>query len=134
MCDRLKTHLQKLARQRKRDEAKFAALREQNQRMIEDLDGQKISSTELVNCLSDGKIQTVNSMKYHTREIKSRYGIEFKYHYLRHTYGTLMAEMNTPTHLLCNQMGHGNIKVTQRYYIALSKTGIEILQSNLNQL
>ena len=134
MCDRLKTYLQKLARQRKRDEVKFAALREQNQRMIEDLDGQKISSTELVNCLSDGKIQTVNSMKYHTREIKSRYGIEFKYHYLRHTYGTRMAEMNTPTHLLCNQMGHGNIKVTQRYYIALSKTGIEILQSNLNQL
>ena len=113
---------------------KFAALREQNQRMIEDLDGQKISSTELVNCLSDGKIQTVNSMKYHTREIKNRYGIEFKYHYLRHTYGTLMAEMNTPTHLLCNQMGHGNIKVTQRYYIALSRTGIEILQNNLNQL
>ena len=134
MCDRLKTYLQKLARQRKRDEVKSAALREQNQRMIEDLDGQKISSTELVNCLSDGKIQTVNSMKYHTREIKSRYGIEFKYHYLRHTYGTRMAEMNTPTHLLCNQMGHGNIKVTQRYYIALSKTGIEILQSNLNQL
>lgn len=134
MCDRLKTYLQKLARQRTRDEVKFAALREQNQRMIEDLDGQKISSTELVNCLSDGKIQTVNSMKYHTREIKSRYGIEFKYHYLRHTYGTRMAEMNTPTHLLCNQMGHGNIKVTQRYYIALSKTGIEILQSNLNQL
>ena len=134
MCDRLKTYLQKLARQRKRDEVKFAALREQNQRMIEDLDGQKISSTELVNCLSDGKIQTVNSMKYHTREIKSRYGIEFKYHYLRHTYGTRMAEMNTHTHLLCNQMGHGNIKVTQRYYIALSKTGIEILQSNLNQL
>ena len=25
-------------------------------------------------------------------------------------------------------------KVTQRYYIALSKTGVEILQSNLNQL
>ena len=45
-----------------------------------------------------------------------------------------MAEMNTPTHLLCNQMGHGNIKVTQRYYIALSKTGIELLQNNLNQL
>ena len=102
--------------------------------MIEDLDGKKIPSTELVNCLYDGKIQTVNSMKYPTREIKSKLGINFKYHYLRHTYGTLMAEMNTPTHLLCNQMGHGNIQVTQRYYIAVSKTGIDVLRNNIENL
>ena len=108
--------------------------REQNQRIIEDLGDKKISSTELVNCLPDGKIQTVNSMKYPTREIKSKYGIMFKYHYLRHTYGTMMAEMNTPTHLLCNQMGHGNIQVTQRYYIAISRTGVDILKDNLNHL
>lgn len=42
--------------------------------------------------------------------------------------------MNTPTHLLCDQMGHGNIQVTQRYYIAISKSGIETLQKNLNLL
>lgn len=134
MCAALKEHFIKLAAQRQEEEAEFAALREQNQRMIEDIDGKKISSTELVNCLFDGKIQTVNSMKYPTREIKNKLGIEFKYHYLRHTYGTLMAEMNTPTHLLCNQMGHGNIQVTQRYYIAVSKTGIDVLQSNIENL
>ncbi len=134
MCAALKEHFIRLAAQRQEDEAEFAALREQNQRMIEDIDGKKISSTELVNCLFDGKLQTVNSMKYPTREIKNKLGIEFKYHYLRHTYGTLMAEMNTPTHLLCNQMGHGNIQVTQRYYIAVSKTGIDVLQSNIENL
>ena len=64
--------------------------------MIEDLGGKQIFSTELVNCLPNGKIQTVNSMKYPTREIKVRFHIDFKYHHLRHTYGTLMAEMNTP--------------------------------------
>lgn len=130
----LKTHLEELARRRKRDAKELAAIREQKQRFIDDLGGGKISSIELVNCLPDGTIQTVNSMKYPTREIKSRLGINFKYHYLRHTYGTLMAEMNTPTHLLCNQMGHGNIHVTQRYYIAISKSGIDVLQGNLNQL
>ena len=134
MCDALKAHLQKLAAERERNAAEFAAVREQKQRFIDDLDGKKISSTELVNCLPDGTIQTVNSMKYPTREIKSKLGINFKYHYLRHTYGTLMAEMNTPTHLLCNQMGHGNIHVTQRYYIAISKSGIDVLNKNLNQL
>lgn len=63
-----------------------------------------------------------------------RLGINFKYHYLRHTFGTMMAEMNTPTHLLCNQMGHGNIHVTQQYYIAISRNGMDILRNNLNML
>ncbi len=134
LCDKLKVYFQELERKRKEDAVRFAAIREQKQRFIDDLDGSKISSTELVNCLPDGTIQTVNSFKYPTREIKSRLGIEFKYHYLRHTYGTRMAEMNTPTHLLMNQMGHGNINVTQRYYLAVTKTGVDVLKNNLNLL
>ena len=88
----------------------------------------------MVNCLYNGHLQTVNSFKYPSREIKKKLGIDFKYHYLRHTYGTLMAELNTPQHLLCNQMGHGNIRVTQLYYIAFTQSGIETLRKNLNQL
>lgn len=130
----LKMHLQEKAKQREEDEIQYAALREQNRRLIEDIDGTKIYSTDLVNCLPNGKIQTVNSMKYPSKELKKKHSIQFKFHYLRHTYGTLMAEMNTPTHLLCNQMGHGNIHVTQKYYIAISKSGVEILQENLNKL
>lgn len=132
--DTLKAHLQAKFQQRSEDEKLFAALRQQNRRLLEDIDGSQFYATDLVNCLPDGKLQIVNSMKYPTREIKQKLGINFKYHYLRHTFGTLMAEMNTPTHLLCNQMGHGNIHVTQRYYIAVSKSGIEILQGNLNRL
>ena len=130
----LTEYLIQRARQREEDSIEYAALREQNQRMIKDLDGERISSTELVNCLHDGKIQTVNSFKYPSREIKNKLGIDFKYHYLRHTYGTRMAEINTPAHLLCDQMGHGNIHVTQRYYLAVSKSGVEILQNNINRL
>lgn len=134
LCPTLLEHLKKKAQQRAADAVALAEVREQKQRFIDDLDGKKISSTELVNCLPNGTIQTVNSFKYPTREIKSKLGIHFKYHFLRHTYGTLMAEMNTPTHLLCNQMGHGHIHVTQRYYLAVSKTGIQILQNNLSRL
>lgn len=130
----LKEHLQKQWQQSKEDAVTFAAVREQKQRFIDDLDSSRISSTKFVNCLSNGTIQTVNSFKYPSREIKSKLGIQFKYHYLRHTFGTRMAEMNTPQHLLCSIMGHGNIHVTQQYYIAVSKRGIEILQNNLNQL
>lgn len=132
--DFMKAYFQKIADQKKEDEVRFAVHRQQNRKMIEDMDGNMIYSTDLVNCLPEGKIQTVNSMKYHSREIKSRFGIDFKFHYLRHTYGTLMAEMNTPQHLLCDQMGHGHIHVTQRYYIAISQTGVEILRNNLNNL
>ncbi len=134
LCPTILEHLRERFKQQENDAQQFAELRKQKQRFIEDLDGSRISSTELVNCLPNGTIQTVNSFKYPTREIKSKLGIEFKYHTLRHTYGTLMAEMNTPTHLLCNQMGHGNIHITQRYYIAVSKTGIDILRNNLSQL
>ena len=112
----------------------MATLRVQNQTIITDMDGKKISSLELVNSLPNGKIQTVNSMKYHSRTIKQKLGINFKYHHLRHTYGTRLAEMNTPTHILCNQMGHASGKVTQRYYLAVSKPGIEVLTKNLDAM
>ena len=134
LCDTLKKHLLQKKKQRQKDEKHLAAVRMQNRRLIEDLDGSQIYSTDLVNCLPDGKIQTVNSMKYPTREIKSEFGIQFKYHYLRHTYGTMMAELNTPLHLLCNQMGHGHIHVTQRYYLAVSEDSITIVRNNANQL
>ena len=86
----------------------FSFFRLQNQTFITDIDGQMISSLELVNTVDNGKIQTVNSMKYHTRRLKEIHNLTFKFHYLRHTYGTAMADMNTPTHLLCNQMGHSS--------------------------
>lgn len=90
LCPTLKAHLEEKARRRDEDQKLFASLREQKVRYIDDLDGRKIPSTDLVNCLPDGTIQTVNSFKYPSREIKQKLGINFKYHYLRHTYGTLI--------------------------------------------
>ncbi len=134
MSDKLKTYFLHLEQEREVQAATQAAQRAQNQTFITDIDGTQISSLELVNSLPNGKIQTVNSMKYHSRTIKSELGINFKYHYLRHTYGTRLAEMNTPTHILCNQMGHASGKVTERYYLAVSKPGIELLTKNLNAM
>lgn len=134
MSEKLKSYFVELARQRVADAEQLKGQREQNQTFIEDLDGEKVSSLELVNSLSNGKIQTVNSMKYHSRTIKTALKIDFKYHYLRHTYGTRLAELNTPTHILCNQMGHASGKVTERYYLAVSQSGIDILVRNLNAI
>lgn len=134
MCNRLKDYFTKLKNNVSEYEKKYFLQRQQNKTIITDIDGSSLSSLELVNSLPNGKIQTVNSMKYHTQKIKSLYDIAFKYHYLRHTYGTYLAELNTPLHILCNQMGHANSQVTQRYYIAMSENGIKELVNNLERI
>lgn len=131
---KVKAYLYALHQEQQRQTPYQAQLYEQNQTMITDVDGTRISSLLLVNSLPNGKIQTVNSMKYHSRMIQERFGFTFKYHYLRHTYGTHLAMMNTPTHILCNQMGHGKIETTKKYYITVSKQGIDVLMENLNRM
>lgn len=134
MCSKLKKYFKKLIKQWKQDNKELELQRQQNQTMIQDLNGEMISSLELVNSLPNGKIQTVNSMKYHSRTLQEKYNITFKYHYLRHTYGTNLAVFNTPEHLLCNQMGHSNSQVTHKYYIAVSEKGIDELLKNLEKM
>ena len=109
-------------------------IRKQKTIMIPTSSNKTISSLELINTLPNGKAQTVNSMKFHSQKIKRELGISFKYHYLRHTYGTRLAEMNTPIFLLCNQMGHASSKVTERYYLGMSKRGVDLLINNLNHI
>ena len=134
MCDKLRDHLREKFLNREKDLKRYAPIIEQRKRLLTDLDGSSIWSTEMVNCQPKGRLLTVGSLKYACRDIKKVYQIHFKYHNLRHTYGTMMAELNTPQHLLCNQMGHAHIHVTQMYYLAVSKGGIEVLKENLNQL
>lgn len=134
MCSKLKDYFKKLKRQQEQDKKELALQRQQNQTFIQDLNGDMISSLELVNSLPNGKIQTVNSMKYHSRTLQGEYNIMFKYHYLRHTYGTNLAALNTPEYLLCNQMGHSNSNVTHKYYIAISEKGINELLKNLEKM
>ncbi len=86
MSTPLKEYLLSVKRRRDEIMVELAEQREQNQTMLSDMGKEKISSLELVNSLDEGKIQTDNSMKYHTQKIKIQHGIIFKYHYLRHPY------------------------------------------------
>lgn len=107
--------------------------RELRARRIVDIDGSVISATELVNCSADGTLYTRYSFKYHARELKKR-GIEFRYHNLRHTYGSRMANTGVPQHLLLRMMGHGSIQVTQQYYLGISDEGIDIIKKKLEEM
>lgn len=134
MCSKLKEYFTNLMQQQEKYKIELAELRQQKQTLIKDIQGNTISSLELVNSMPNGRIQTVNSMKYHTRTLKEEYHIDFKYHYLRHTYGTNLAALNTPEYLLCNQMGHSSSSVTHKYYIGISKQGINELLKNLERV
>ena len=133
MNDKLKVYFQDLARRRAEDAVKFAAVREQKQRFIDDLDGSKISSTELVNCLPNGQIQTVNSMKYPTREIKhmgDKLQISLPPSHIRDNDGgteyadTRSRVANGPCLYPCNA----------EIYLAVTKSGVNLLKSNINLL
>lgn len=134
MNSKLKEHLKQIYTVQSDKSQELIALRRQNQTFIEDINGDMISSLELVNCLKNGKIQTINSMKFHARKINATTNICFKYHYLRHSYGTRLANMNTPSHILRRQMGHSNIDTTMRYYLAVSTDGVDLLKDNLEQM
>ncbi|WP_425756635.1 tyrosine-type recombinase/integrase [Ihubacter sp. rT4E-8] len=134
MAKPLQEYLEKLYFQKEEWEEELADQRQQNQIFIEDANGKLVSCLELVNTLPNGKRQSINSMKYHANKVKEKLGIHFKYHYLRHTYGTALADKNTPPHILCNQMGHGNINVTQQYYVAVSRRAVEVLKHNLKAI
>lgn len=51
----------------KEAEVRLAVQRQQNQTIIIDMNGEPLSCLEMVNTLPEGKIQTVNSMKYHSK-------------------------------------------------------------------
>lgn len=134
MNTELKSYLSSLKEKIKEYEITYAAQRKQNEMFIMDVDETKISSLELVNTLPNGKIQTEYAIKHHARPLKEHFKIEFKFHTLRHTYGTTLAMLNTPSHVLANQMGHGKNSSAFKYYLAMSKEGIEELKNNLERL
>lgn len=81
MCSKLKRYFKKLLKQKEQDKKELEQQRQQNQTIIQDLDGKMISSIDLVNTLSNGIIQTVNSMKYHWRTVQEKCNFTFKYYY-----------------------------------------------------
>ena len=134
MCSALQNYLLDLREKVNKFEIYFEKQREQNEIFIYDINGDMISSLMLVNTLPNGKIQTEYAIKHHSRPLKEKYQVEFNFHKLRHTYGTNLALMNTPEHILLKQMGHSKCQTTHKYYLAVSEEGIQELKKNLERM
>lgn len=93
--------------------------------------GAGIPAAAFVCTRSDGQLTTPNSMKYHAREIEKRCGFSFRYHDLRHTYGSALAAAGIPEHILARQMGHGSTRVTHQYYIGMTQRAADAVRAAL---
>lgn len=94
----------------------------------------KLHLTDFIHTTTTAEFQTFHSFKYWAQEIRDKGKIEFKFHWLRHTGASLLADLNTPIHLLCNRLGHRKIETTYKYYTGITERGIEILKDNLDTI
>ena len=89
------------------------------ERVYDTITKEVIQGGDFINRKKNGELLTNNSMKYYSKKIKNELHIDFKFHYLRHTYATLCAYNNVNLQILMNQMGHKKIDTTRKYYLGL---------------
>lgn len=95
---------------------------------------EKIIGGSFINRKENGELLTPNSMKYWTRVIKEELNIDFLFHSLRKTHGTMMACANTPIKLLMKRLGHKKESTTLKYYIGDDLFSDSVYKRNLNSL
>lgn len=71
---------------------------------------------DFINIKQNGLMLTSDSEKFLARVIKSDLGIHFKFHNLRHTYATILAENGINPRYVQEQLGHAKLEFTLRYY------------------
>lgn len=94
----------------------------------------KIVGGDFINRKANGELLTINSIKAWTKAIKKETGIDFKFHGLRKTHATMMANMNTPALELMNRLGHKKYDTTLSYYVNSNLLAREQLKLNINDI
>lgn len=84
--------------------------------------GEKMSLEEvqLVCVREDGTFSGTDSMKYPSRVINNKLGIEFKFHAFRHTHATMLIEKDVPIKAVSERLGHASAKITWDIYVKVT--------------
>jgi len=91
-------------------------------RVIQTTEKQKgMEEIHLVCVKEDGSFTGTNSMKYPSKVINSKLGIEFKFHAFRHTHATMLIEQGLPIKAVSERLGHANTKITWDVYVKVTK-------------
>jgi len=71
---------------------------------------------DFINIKPNGQMLTTDSQKVLARICKNELGIDFKFHNLRHTHATMLAEKGVNPKYVKERLGHGKMELTLRYY------------------
>ena len=77
---------------------------------------ERISVCDFINIKKNGAMLTPNSEKFMAKIIRQDCGIQFKFHNLRHTYATILAENGAHPRFVQQQLGHAKFEFTLLYY------------------
>lgn len=94
----------------------------------------EIHGGDFINRKATGELLTINSIKYYSRKIKKETGIDFKYHVLRKTHLTFLANQNIPAVEVMNRAGHKKFDTTMKYYVNCSEESRRQLLNTLNAI
>ena len=75
-----------------------------------------IEVTDFINVKENGEMLTHNSIKFLARIIRDDLHIPFKFHNLRHTYATILAESGISPRYVQEMLGHSKLEFTLKYY------------------
>lgn len=92
--------------------------------IIEDLD--------FINVKPNGELLTTDSAKVLGRMVRTEMNTNFKYHNLRHTHCSKLAELGIPAIVVMERLGHSKIETTMKYYTHVTNGMRENLVSALN--
>lgn len=91
-------------------------------RIIQTTEKQKgMEELHLVCVKEDGSFTGTNSMKYPSKVINDKMGIEFKFHAFRHTHATMLIEQGLPIKAVSERLGHASTKITWDIYVKVTK-------------
>lgn len=80
-----------------------------------------IEVPDFINVKANGEMLTTNGAKFLARIIKKDLGIHFKFHNLRHTYATVLAENGLNPRYVQEMLGHSKLEFTLRYYTHITE-------------
>lgn len=77
---------------------------------------------DFINIKPNGLMLTTDSQKVLSRICAEELGIDFKFHNLRHTHATMLAEKGVNPKYVQERLGHGKLEITLRYYTHVTDT------------
>lgn len=90
-------------------------------RRINKTSEETIEVDDFINVKANGEMLTTNGAKFLARIIKKDLGIHFKFHNLRHTFATTLAENGLSPRYVQEMLGHSKLEFTLRYYTHISE-------------